>query len=227
MKKIFLLILIFLITISNGQKLGIVAKYDSELKHIHLKGGYNYDVLNIENLHYDIKPFIDSLIIDNNLINNEINDFDFSILYDYVPEQPNKKIKEYLKNYCLSKDFNALFIIRSNNLFNSLNPLKTTYKYNFDYGILTMKGKKKQYVYYNNIDFLYYVLEDNRLTYPVMKRDLRLSFPLIPKKSSETVYDENDLTLNDSKNIKVDFLNELKKKIKANFDHIITKISKK
>ncbi|MRM83112.1 hypothetical protein D1003_04640 [Riemerella anatipestifer] len=90
-----------------------------------------------------------------------------------------------------------------------------------------MKGKKKQYVYYNNIDFLYYVLEDNRLTYPVMKRDLRLSFPLIPKKSSETVYDENDLTLNDSKNIKVDFLNELKKKIKANFDHIIMKISKK
>ena len=72
------------------------------LKHIHLKGMWNYHPEKVEDLDYDLSPFIDSLFIERNIKYSEYNDFDFEI---FLKPNTTKRIEKKLYEYYVFHDY--------------------------------------------------------------------------------------------------------------------------
>ena len=226
-KKLFSLLVLLSTSIFLNifaQKVGVVENYNSELKHAHLKGFWNYHALNIENLGYNISPYIDSLGQESKLDLKKLDNFDFSELNYFDSRYGNKRIEKKLNEYCKQNGIEALIIIRSQNMYHTLDPLKNTFGNDFDFGILSHKGNKKMMRYYNNIQFLYYIVKTDKLEYPITPRKESLIYPEKPIKVDYQVYDEESKTLNNKEKNKTEFLKDFKTRLKANYSIIVEKI---
>ena len=111
-KKLFSLLVLLSTSIFLNifaQKVGIVENYNSELKHAHLKGFWNYHALNIENLGYNISPYIDSLGQESKLDLKKLDNFDFSELNYFDSRYGNKRIEKKLNEYWWLKTRGCFF----------------------------------------------------------------------------------------------------------------------
>lgn len=227
MKKTIVLIFLFLqICFYKCQKIGVYESYNPELKHAHLNGFFNAKLLNIEDLNYNIKPFFDSLFIENKIAATRLTDFNISILDNFDPIYGNKKIEKQLEEYCKSKNIDALIIIKSHNIYHSLNPLKNTFNNDLDFGILTHKSSNNEVLYYNNIILLYYTIKKKKLLYPVRKKSENLFYPLTSIKQNSDIYDiTTNRLINPDLQTKL-FLTNFKNRLQLNFNKILEDIQK-
>ena len=172
MRKILILTILLLQThFLSAQKIGVIESYDPNLKHAHLKGLFDLKFYSVEDLNYNIKPFIDSLYTENQIKPNQIENFDLKIFENFDPIYGNRKIEENLKNFCELQNYDALIIIKKfGNKQNKYNLIASELDTKLDFGLVTFENTKKSLFYYNNLIFLYYTPKNNKLTYPARKR---------------------------------------------------------
>ena len=108
---------------------------------------WNYHPEKVEDLDYDLSPFIDSLFIERNIKYSEYNDFDFEI---FLKPNTTKRIEKKLYEYCKEKNLDAIIILLEGNYYHSLDPLKGMHGM-YSYAILTHKNSKKYIQYANRI----------------------------------------------------------------------------
>ena len=228
MKKYIIILLLFNISL-NAQKIGIVEKFKSNLQHAHASLVIGENTKVVEDLNYDIKPHIDSIFMNKNIQFEKIENFDFSIIngYNGVHLNWNKEIEEKLKKFCLDNGIDGLILLFSvNDPKYSIQPNRTLYKQNFDFGIITSGGIKKQLYFFNNLKILYYTVKSNRLNYPILKRDESLSITQNFKKYDEFVIDTKTKKLLNPEKVKKDFLKDFFYRIDASFNEVFREIKK-
>lgn len=226
MKKIFLLIIItFSISISS-QKIGLVESYNPIFKHAHLKGIPNAKLQKVEDLEYNIKPYMDSIFSKSNLSITRINDFELSVFDKFDPIYENKKIEKQLYEYCKSNNLDGLIILKPYGNDKGKNILTETLKGNLDYGLISYESAKKSMMYYNNIIILYYLVKENKLLYPVRKRSEYIFYPLNPIRFDEVVFNLEDKTLTKKQFYSDKFLSNFKNRFKLNLEQTINEVKK-
>ena len=219
MRKFFL-ILVFQFYFVFPQNIGVVRNFDPNLKHIHLKGMWNYHPEKVEDLDYDLSPFIDSLFIERNIKYSEYNDFDFEI---FLKPNTTKRIEKKLYEYCKEKNLDAIIILLEGNYYHSLDPLKGMHGM-YSYAILTHKNSKKYIQYANRISPIYYTMKSKVVKYPLESRKNGMSFPLKAFKIGKQAFDEETNTLLDREEQKKLFLDDFHRRIRINFQRIFDDI---
>ena len=142
-------------------------------------------------------------------------------------EYKASEIEEKLKKFCLDNGIDGLILLFSvNDPKYSIQPNRTLYKQNFDFGIITSGGIKKQLYFFNNLKILYYTVKSNRLNYPILKRDESLSITQNFKKYDEFVFDTKTKKLLNPEKVKKDFLKDFFYRIDASFNEVFREIKK-
>lgn len=221
MNKTTLFILIFIQSFFiYSQKIGVIESYNPNFKHAHLKGFINMTLNSVEDLNYNIKPFIDSLFIENQITPNKIEKYaDFDEIYS------DRKIKENLEKLCQENNYEALIIIKSfGTKDNKLNLLAVDLNPELDFGIVSFENPKKNLFYYNNIIFMYYTAKNKKLNYPTKSGSEAIFYKLNPIKFNETVYNTSDKSLVNKNEVSSNFLHDLKNRLKVNFSQMIENI---
>lgn len=220
--KNFLFLLVFLQTFfSYSQKIGIIESYNPHFKHAHLKGFINMKLFSVEDLNYNIKPFIDSLFIENKITAYKVENFDFKSY------NSSNKLMEDIEKICEENNFETIIIIKNLGDKNNKNSvLATDLNPDLDFGIVSFENPKKSLFYYNNIVFLYYIRDNKKIEYPIRKKKESLFYELNPIKFDEIVFNPSDKTLLNKDKISNDFLIDLKNRLKLNFKQMIEDIEK-
>ena len=224
--KIFLIVLIINFSNFYSQKIGVIQNFNPNIKHAHLKGGYNYKTISVEDLNYNILSDIDSIFIQNKIEPQIITDFDFTKLNNFDPYYTNKNrgIEADLRQYCIEKKLDALIIMKSNNVYHSLDPLKTVNNDGYNIAILTKDNSKRALAYYSNIQLLYYKLKTNKIDYPIVKVQRPNYFLGFTIKTKDPAFDPDSFNLiNPSEHLK-NFLAIYKQMLQIYISEIITKI---
>jgi hypothetical protein len=210
-----------------SQKIGIAESYNSNFKHAHLKGMFNMTIDKVEDLEYNIKPFIDSLLAQKNIDVAEISNIDWPLIDKFSAKYGNREIENYLYGLCEKENYDSIIIIKSfGNKDNKNNLLANDLYPELDYGIVSFENPKKSVFYYNNIIFLYYSKKDDKLQYPVLKRNENLFYDLNPIKFDEIVFDMETKKLVKTNRFKNQFLKDYKTRLLLNLDKIISQIKK-
>ena len=219
-----------------AQKIGLVENYNPIMKHAHLKSNvFDLEVKNIEDLDYNISPYIDSLFLENNINTTKFNDFGFSIFQKifiksqiYINLLSNKNTLSTLNQYSKSKNIDYLIIIDRHNIYSEHDPLGTTFSDNFDFGITTHNGRKKRIYFYNSIRLMYYDLKNDKLyhTFSGLGKNKGLTKGewKSVKFDKETFDNSNSLVL--LKENQALFLKDYKVHFKFEFDKMVEKLNK-
>jgi len=226
-KKFLVLFFVCQTILLFSQKIGIAESYNSSFKHAHLKGMFNMTIDKVEELDYNIKPFIDSLFAQKNIDLAEISNFDWPLIDKFSAKYGNREIENYLYGLCEKENFDSIIIIKSfGNKENKNNILANDLYPELDYGIVSFENPKKSVFYYNNIIFLYYSKNDNKLRYPVLKKNENLFYDLNPIKFDEIVFDMETKKLVKTIPFKNQFLKDYKTRLQLNIDKVISQIKK-
>lgn len=223
MRKTLFFLLMFLQTFFiYSQKIGVIESYNPNFKHAHLKGFFNMKLYSVEDLNYNIKPFIDSLFIENKIKPFRIENFDdFNAIYS------SKKIEQDLEKICKENNYEAIIIIKNlGNKDNKLNLLASDLNPELDFGLVSFENPNKSLFYYNNIIFLYYTLNNKILKYPIKKGNEVLFYKLNPIRFDEIVFNPSDKRLLNKNKISKTFLDDLKNRLKLNFKQMIDDMKK-
>lgn len=181
----------------------------------------------IEDLDYNIKPFIDSLFLENKIMVDKVSDFNIENLEYFSAKYGNGKIEKYLNDVCEKGNYDALIIIKSFGNKNNRNYiLATDLNPELDFGIVSFENPQRKIFYYNNIIFLYYIKKNGKLLYPIRKRNENLFYDLTPIKFDNIVYDINDKKLLNKKLVVHDFLKDLHNRLKLNFEQMTEELKK-
>lgn len=226
-KKCLILFFVSQTILLFSQKIGIAESYNSNFKHAHLKGMFNMTIDKVEDLEYNIKPFIDSLLAQKNIDVAEISNIDWPLIDKFSAKYGNRKIENYLYGLCEKENYDSIIIIKSfGNKDNKNNLLANDLYPELDYGTVSFENPKKSIFYYNNIIFLYYSKKNDKLQYPVLKGNENLFFDLNPIKFDEIVFDMETKKLVKTNRFKNQFLKDYKTRLQLNLDKIISQIKK-
>jgi hypothetical protein len=188
-KTIFTLLIFFQTFFHYSQKIGIIESYNPNFKHAHLKGFFNMKLNSVEDLNYNIKPFIDSLFVENKITPIKIENFDTILFEDSDAINNNNKIEKNLEIMCKENNYEAIIIVKNlGNKHNKLNLLASDLNPELDFGLVSFENPKKSLFYYNNIIFLYYTIANNKLKYTIRKRRESLFYDLNPIRFEEIVF---------------------------------------
>ncbi len=222
MKKISFLIILFNSIFIFSQTTAVIESYNSSLKHAHLKGFINMKLNYVEDLNYDIKPYIDSLFIEKSITYKKLTNIDFKIFENFSPKYGNGKIEKYLSQLCDEGNFDSVIIIKAfGDKNNKYNILASDLSPDLDFGIVSFENPKNKIMYYNNIIFLYYSKKEGKLKYPISGKKENLFYDLNPIKFEDVVFDASTKNLIDANTKKNSFLIDLKNRLKLNFNKMI------
>lgn len=222
-RKIFFGLLLF-VQCSIFSQVGFVSEINPKLKHIHAEVGSNTGVQNTEVFDYDLNLFLNDMLKNSKIEFKSLSDFDFEILTYYNGFQ-NRKIIQYLDDFCERKGVKKLVVFYRNHYFQQYSPYKNLLNLKFDFGILTQIRKKKTTYYMNRAQMAYYNSETKKLslTYPKVKTE-SLHYEFVKIQSKEEVVDENHKLVN-SLSVQKDFINDYETKIRASFNNALENLN--
>lgn len=227
MNKIISIVLVLCSVTFFSQKIGYIEAFNPALKHAHLKGITNMKLNTVEDLSYDIRPYIDSLFIENKINILKLNDFDESILSKFSPQYGNAQIESHLKGLCEKNNLDGILIFKSfGNKTNGNNMLATALYPELDFGVVSFENPKKSLFFYNNIMMLFYSKKEGKLRYPSLKKSDNLMYTPYPVKFDYTLYNENDKYLVKKNEVKEMFLKDFKMRLRLNSNKAISELRK-
>lgn len=227
MRKILLLAIIIGWNFLQAQKIGFIEAYDTKIKmkYVHIENAWSANIVCVQELDYSIKPFINSFFMKEKISPTMLEDFDVSWLDYWNPRYRNRGIEKKLKTYCEEKGLDAVIIIKSNNVYSTLDSVRKNLIYTSDYGLLTYGWAKNNVFYYSNLFLLYYTVKEDKLLYPVRNNKEDMLYNHYRNIKLDTaVFDKGSKQLTNSEEVKDYFIKDYEMRIELNFKDVIDKI---
>lgn len=150
MKRLLILVNIFLGAIVYSQKIGIVYNINPQMGYTALKGAFKAKAIAEQELDFHLIDFLSDYFKSSGIDFEVRYDFEFSKLEYMNNDFSQKKYVEYTNQYCEQNSLDKIIIVRRNNHYKVTDPVGMYHGLEYDFGVSMLTLYKKRAMFYYN-----------------------------------------------------------------------------